>query len=136
MSPERLCSNPEAIAEANDKLAAAIAAERVGMEGAVFTPEVADFFRMRLALLGQPPPVIGPAPRVEPHGVVPAPVVNTRLAWGAGVPIDATIARVLPELPWPLEYWIGGPAASLVILDATTGLIVDVLVEPWPQCAS
>jgi hypothetical protein len=139
MSPERLCSDPEAVAAATDRLAAAIAAERQGAwPGEVFSPEVADLFRMRLSLLRIERPDVGLfAEDAPPYRPVPEPVVNTRLAWGAAVPIDATIAHVLPEVPWPLEYWLGGPAASLVLVDATTGLVVDVLEDAWPpECAS
>jgi hypothetical protein len=130
-----ICSDPEAIASAADELAAALRAARpVAAAGDVFGPEVADLFRLRLALIraeaAPPSPEVPPGLLGEEGFCRPLPVVQTRFAWADSSPIGEEAEHVLPTLPRELEYRRVGRA--LVLLDVPANLVVDVLDEAFP----
>lgn len=133
LSPQLICSDPEEVAGAADDLAAALRAERPdAARGDIFTPEVADLFRVRLLAtrLGRERHTVGAPAGLEGEGVTcaPLPEVNTRFTWnGTGV---GHTSRVLPVLPLELEYRIVGRA--LVLVDVPANLVVDVLPEAFP----
>lgn len=94
-------------------------------EGALFTPAAAAAFRARVAIAirraGCEPP---PPPGVS--FVVPR--VNTNASGTLG--LSPCIAAVLPQLPAELAYRTAGVA--LLLVDAHTGVVVDVLHAAFP----
>jgi len=134
LSPQLICSDPEEIAGAADDLAEALRAERPdAARGDIFTPEVADLFRVRLLTthLARGRHTVGAPAGLEGEGVMcaPLPAVNTRFTWEGSTGVGET-ARVLPPLPIELDYRIVGRA--LVLVDVPAGLVVDVLAEAFP----
>jgi len=127
-------ADPEADAVASSRLADAIRFERRdAARGDIFTPEVADFFRVRLMTAAR----AGDLPAAELRGpdegaglCVPLPDVNARVSWATGVRIDETLAHALPALPLELEYRL--TAGALVLVDVSANLVVDVLVDALP----
>ena len=129
LSPLRICSDPEAIAAAKERLANAIRTERPdAVHGNIFVPEVADLFRVRMLAAGEerdgedvPAGLAG-----EIASCAPLPAVNSRFTWAGSAPIGEALARALPVLPLELEYRVSGRA--LVLVDVGADLVVDVLV--------
>jgi hypothetical protein len=126
-------SDPEVNVLASMRLADAIRFERrSAARGDIFTPEVADLFRVRLA-------AADPGDLTE-SGVssgfdesaqrLPLPPVNSRLMWATSVPLSGTLARALPVLPLELEYRLAGPV--LLLVDVSANVVIDVLVDAWP----
>jgi hypothetical protein len=95
------------------------------VEGALFTPRVADAFRKRIwtAMNLQGCEL----PRGAGNDFV-VPRVNTRIDGAPAVP--SCIAAVLPPLPTELEYRAAGVA--LVLADAHLHIGVDVLHAAFP----
>jgi hypothetical protein len=128
-------ADPEANAVASSRLADAIRFERSdAARGDVFTPEVADLFRLRLALARDTGDRIeadlAVARDEEADLFVSLPDVNDRVTWATGSRTDETVDRVLPVLPLELEYRLAGRA--LVLVDVTANLVIDVLVDAVP----
>jgi len=129
LSPLRICSDPEAMAAARERLANAIRAERPdAVRGNIFVPEVADLFRVRMLAAGEerdgedvPAGLAG-----EIASCAPVPAVNSRFAWAGSAPIGEALERALPVLPLELQYRVSGRA--LVLVDVSADLVVDVLV--------
>jgi hypothetical protein len=126
-------SDPEVNVLASMRLADAIRFERrSAARGDIFTPEVADLFRVRLAA-ADPDDLTEsglPSGFDESAQRVPLPPVNSRLMWATSVPLSDTLARVLPVLPLELEYRLAGPA--LLLVDVSANVVIDVLVDAWP----
>jgi hypothetical protein len=126
-------SDPEVNVLASMRLADAIRFERrSAARGDIFTPEVADLFRVRLAAAdpGDLTESGVPSGFDESAQRVPLPPVNSRLMWATSVPLSDTLARVLPVLPLELEYRLAGPA--LLLVDVSANVVIDVLVDAWP----
>jgi len=127
LSPQNICSDPEQIANAAEELAERIRTERAyAARGDIFTPEVADLFRVRLAASSTaraddelPADLEG-----EDTACAPLPEVNTGFRW-EGTSGIGELARMLPTLPLELEYRLVGRA--LVLVDVPANLVVDVL---------
>ncbi len=101
-------------------------------EGDIFTPAVADMFRMRLAevMRGRDwAKIIG---RIDDESwPAAAPVVNEPLRERAHNPIPSLVLPALPRLPAGIEYrMVGG---DLVLWDADADIVIDVL--PAALCA-
>jgi hypothetical protein len=133
LSALQICSDPEAVAVATERLAEAIRAERRdAMQGDIFVPEVADLFRVRiLAARGAGDRTDVPAD-LEGEGTpcMPLPAVNTSFVRAGSTPLSAAQARALPGLPPELDYRFIGRA--LVLVDVSANLVVDVLAEARP----
>jgi hypothetical protein len=134
--PQWIPADPEMSAVASNKLAEAIRVERHdAAAGDIFGPEVGDFFRARLAIVGR-------AAGLEPTLDLPlalddetpacsaAPAVHSRIGWATGVPVTEPVARALPSLPLELEYRVAG--RTLVLVDVPANLVVDVLLDAMP----
>ena len=127
-------SDPEVNVVASMRLADAIRFERrSAARGDIFTPEVADLFRVRLAAADRGTLTESSVPSGlddESALCVPPPPVNSRLMWATSVPVSDTLARELPVLPLELEYRLAGRA--LLLVDVGANLVVDVLIDAWP----
>ena len=102
-------------------------------EGAIFDPEVATFFRQRLAatvrLYGSAPlDLVSTMNREEL--TAPYVTVGKPLPWGVGSPALAWLLVALPVLPDELDYRL--VARDLVLLDVHTNVVVDVLRAALP----
>lgn len=132
LSPRQICSNPELVALAAEELAERIRTGRLhAARGDIFTPEVADLFRVRLAASSAARVVDElPAGLAGENGsCVPLLEVNDGFRW-AGTTGIGELARVLPPLPLELDYRLAGNA--LVLIDVPANLVVDVLDEALP----
>ena len=93
-------------------------------EGALFTPPVAAAFRARVAIairrVGCKPP--------EPGISFVVPGVSTSASATLG--LSSCIAAVLPPLPAELAYRTAGVA--LLLVDAHTGVVVDIVHAAFP----
>ena len=95
------------------------------LEGALFTPPVAAAFRARLAsairrIRCEPP---------DPPGIsFVVPRVNASAS--GTLELSPCIAAVLPRLPAELAYRTAGVA--LLLVDAHTGVVVDVVHAAFP----
>ena len=94
-------------------------------EGALFTPPAASAFRQRLQRairsVGCDPP--------QPPGLnFVVPRVNANAS--GSLALSSCIGAVLPKLPAELEYRTAGVA--LLLVDAHTGVVVDVLHAAFP----
>jgi hypothetical protein len=128
-------ADPEGNAVASSRLADAIRLERGdAARGDVFTPEVADLFRLRLTLArnvdDRMEVDLAAARDEEADLFVPPPDVNDRVTWATGLRTDEAIDRLLPVLPLELEYRLAGRA--LVLVDVSANLVIDVLVDAVP----
>jgi len=129
-------ADPEMSAMASNRLAHAIRFERRdAAAGDIFGPEVGDFFRARLAIVGRAAglePTFDVSPLVDDDAAActTTPAVNSKVSWAAGVPITEPVARALPTLPLELEYRVAG--RTLVLVDVAANLVVDVLLEAMP----
>ena len=108
-------------------LATAIrAARQHAKEGDIFTPEVADLFRARLAEgMGGRETAIG-LPDDEGW---PVAVVNEPFAEQASFVIPPFLLQGLPPLPGGIEYRRLG--ADLVLWDVHADIVIDVLVDAF-----
>jgi hypothetical protein len=124
----------EGIQRARERLAAAIREGRgEARQGDVFRPDVASLIRARLvgALRTHPydPVLFGG----RDTGVAPARAaiaVNRPLPWGIAISLTPSLLAELPELRDELEYRLVG--RDLVLWDARTDLVVDVLFDALP----
>ena len=112
-------------------LASAIrAARRDAKEGDIFTPDVADLFRSRLA---EVMPVRDVAAMVGAFGdeswPVDAPVVNEPFREDASQAVPALMLQALPPLPGGIEYRIVG--TDLVLWDVHADIVIDVLPDAF-----
>lgn len=129
-------ADPELSTMASNKLAKAIRFERRdAAAGDIFGPEVGDFFRARLAIVGRAAglePTFDVSPLVDDDtaACTTTPAVNSRMGWATGVPITEPVARALPALPLELEYRVAG--RTLVLVDVAANLVVDVLLDAMP----
>jgi hypothetical protein len=102
------------------------AARATAAEGALFTTQVADAFRRRIATAiragGCDRPDLGGASFVVPR-------VNTSSS-GAR-PLNACLLNALPRLPDELQYRIAGVA--LLLVDAHNDIVVDVMYAAFSQ---
>lgn len=134
--PVFIPADPEMSAMTSNRLAHAIQFERrEAAAGDIFDPEVGDFFRARLAIVGRAAglePTFDVSPVVDEDAVActTTPAVNSKLGWAAGVPITEPVARALPALPVELEYRVAG--RTLVLVDVAANLVVDVLLDAMP----
>jgi hypothetical protein len=131
-----MSSDAEQNQRAVDALAAAIRDARLSARpGSVFTPQVADVFRRRIATAVRDVEcdIATLLDEMEEAGLpgVPPPVINGSLPWGLGdVPWPSILWR-LPRLPDELEYRFVG--RHIVLLDVHANLVVDILENavPW-----
>jgi hypothetical protein len=136
MSPRTMSSDPEQIARASDRLAAAIREARpTAGPGRLFTPQVADFFRRRIATAVRDVEcdVANWLDEMEEASLpgVSSPVANGSFPWGFGDVAWPSVLWRLPLLPEELEYRFAG--RDIVILDVHANLVVDVLENAAPQ---
>src|SRR5262245_10449615 len=105
-------SDPEVNVVASMRLGDAIRFERrAAARGEIFTPEVADLFRVRLAAADQGDLAESGVPSGfadESAQRVPPPPVNSRLMWVTSVRLSDALSRALPGLPLELEYRLAG----------------------------
>jgi hypothetical protein len=132
LSARRISSDPEAIARETKALATAIRAARPGERGVIFTPEVADLLRFRLANTEAAHDYVGIVLAALDEDTPPAPVarVNHPVPWTGSAPVWPAILRALPALPPEIEYRFVN--RDLVLVDVDANLIVDVLDEALP----
>lgn len=124
------CSDLEELSRLAEQRAAAIRDARpLAREGAIFTLRVAEFFRGRIAQAAKMGATDVTSAAERDHDVVLE--VNATLPWGAGALASARLVAQLPPLPAELEYRVVD--RHLVLLDAETNLVVDVLREALPR---
>jgi hypothetical protein len=106
------------------RVTAALRAARVdAVEGAMFSPMVADAFRRRIqSAIAQGCRV----PAQAANFVVPR--LNESAANNSA--LDVCIARALPRLPDELQYKVAG--VVLLLVDAHNDIVVDVLHGAFP----
>jgi hypothetical protein len=95
------------------------------LEGALFTPTVAAAFRARIAIAIRRVACEPPEP---PSVNFVVPRVNTSAS--GTLALSPCIAAVLPRLPVELAYRTAGVA--LLLVDAHTGVVVDVVHAAFP----
>src|SRR5262245_39960129 len=129
--PLELSSDPHAIHLASHALARGLRKARAdAAAGDLFTADVADVFRRRIAdalrengvtagvllqdLFDESPPTAAPRPKV-----------NVRFDWSRAAAMPGFIIAALPPLPDELQYRFVDE--DLVLLDCDAALILDVL---------
>ena len=134
-SAPKSTDSPAKLADTQQQMAQRAQEARSGArQGDIFTPEISDYFRRRIAdtLAGpQGEKVRASLRHAEPlKGVQPK--VNEK--YPEGLPLQSTPPTLLlnlPTLPKELQYRIVGH--SLVLHDVATNLIVDVIPNVLPQ---
>jgi hypothetical protein len=111
-------------------------ARQPARRGNIFTPEVAEFFRLQLAEIARGTNLLPPAVRSleaagEEDGVEGLVLqINTPFPGRPGAEVPSWLLWRLPALPMELEYRFFGTA--LVLVDSRAGLIVDILADALP----
>jgi hypothetical protein len=108
-------------------LASAIrAARRETQQGDIFTPDVADLLRTRLAqmLAGHDISMVT-GPRGDESWPADAPVVNEPFREEASRAVPTPFLQALPPLPGDIEYRI--VETDLVLWDVHADIVIDVL---------
>ena len=98
------------------------------VEGALFTPIVADAFRKRIRRV-----TAGGACKVSDAAIHDFSVPRSNAPAAATPAVPACIVAVLPPLPEELEYRVRGVA--LLLVDAHLHIVVDVLHAAFPPPA-
>jgi len=126
-SPEKITSTRHAV---SSKVSQARANNR---QGEVFTPEIAVYFRKRLAAVLEGPD----GERIKASLRRAEPVKNMKIhvnePYPSGVPLQSTPPSLLlnlPILPTELEYRIVGD--KLILRDAQANLVVDFIPHAFP----
>jgi hypothetical protein len=126
LPPQEVTSDVGLLFASRLALAAAIRAERAdARQGEIFTPAVAEYFRIAIAEALREHGIYDLLATVEEENVVHVPA-QVNGAYPAGRPISTMppcVLAVLPALPEELEYRFVG--ADLILWDAHAGLIVD-----------
>jgi hypothetical protein len=127
-----IASDLEAMAVASDSLARAIATERQGaLQGDIFGPEVADFFRVRIQAAGwrkgRQHAFARCGEQAEDARCVPASALHSRLAWAWSAPIGGALARALPALPLELQYRLSPDGTVLFLVDVRAAIVIDLM---------
>jgi hypothetical protein len=110
-------------------LASAIrAARRHAKEGDIFTPDVADMFRTRVAKVTAG---LEMAMALDQAGEEswPAAVVNEPFREETSQPVPPLLLEALPPLPGGIEYRIVG--TDLVLWDVHADIVIDVLPDAF-----
>jgi hypothetical protein len=118
------------IIDVSDALAAAIQeARRSAREGDLFTAEIAEAIRGRIARAlreaGYYPRDVVAASREDVAEAAEYPVVNGRFPWSRGAAMWPVILHVLPGLPEDLQYRVVDD--DLILIDVKANLVVDIL---------
>ena len=112
-------------------LASAIRSARAtARQGDIFSPAVADLFRMLIANAfadGHTGAMFDVWP--EEFWPVDNPLVNERFPTGASRAVPAVLLRHLPALPNEMEYRVVN--GSLVLLDVDADIVIDVLLDAF-----
>jgi hypothetical protein len=137
--PEIVSANPADLFARKHAFATAIRAARPGAsEGNIFTPEVASFFRARIAqairetgfdlasALQESAVELEEETSEEPQLIE----VNGDFPWHAGAVMWPSILWKLPPLPPEVEYRF--VAGDLVLIDLRAALVVDILRAALP----
>jgi hypothetical protein len=135
LEPDNLCLPDDAYASARALAAVPLDERPAQREGDVFSPDVADLFRDRIAWAFRHSEFQAPdlAARLNAEELrTPPIVVNKPLPWGAGgATFTWRLAMLpLPTLPEGLEYRLIGHA--LVLVDLRANIVVDVLRDAVP----
>lgn len=102
-------------------------------EGEIFSPDVADLFRRRIAatLHGYEYDHADLLAEMDVEELVAPPIlVNESLPTGTGHVMLPWLADALPLLPWELAYGLVG--RDLILIDVESNLIVDVIRAALP----
>jgi hypothetical protein len=128
-----MCLPEDTIARLNALAEVPREARKAPREGAIFTPDVADLFRRRLAtrFFGDEYSGADLVAEMEKREVVASPIrVNEPPAWEVDNAIQLPLLRDLPLLPEELEYQLVG--RNLVLIDVPSNLVVDVIRAALP----
>lgn len=132
--PQRPTKSPEQITSNEQEIAAKMRAARAGAkQGDIFTPQIAGYFRQRIARAmkgNKGERVEKSMRRAEPVDGVQLRVNDT---YPAGVPLQSTppsLLLKLPALPSALEYRVVGQ--NLVLHDIAANLVVDFIPNAMP----
>lgn len=134
LSPELMCLPEDTVAVVNALAEVPREARPAPREGEIFTPDVADLFRRRIAatfhrdeynrvdLLGA----------TDQEGLPTLPIrVNEPLLWRIGTVTTPWFAAALPALPEELAYRVVG--RDLVLIDVVEShLVVDIIRAALP----
>lgn len=128
-----MCLAEDTIARLNALAEVPREARTAPREGAIFTPDVADLFRRRLAtrFFGDEYSGADLVAEMQKREVVASPIrVNEPPAWEVDNAMQLPLLRDLPLLPEELEYQLVG--RNLVLIDVSSNLIVDVIRAALP----
>jgi hypothetical protein len=135
LEPDNLCLPDEARPSARPLAAIPLEDRPALREGDIFSPDVADLFRDRIAWAFHHFEFHAPdlGARLDAEELRTPPIaVNKPLPWGAGgATFTWRLAMLpLPALPEDLDYRLVGRA--LVLIDLRANIVVDVLRDAVP----
>ena len=131
---EVVTADPSALFVSRHALALAIRAARAdARQGDIFSPAIAQYFRMAIASALHEGEIHDMLAIVEEENSVDIPArVNAEYPAGASIPLMPTcLLAALPQLPPELEYRFLG--RDLILWDVHAGLIVDFVPGAIPE---
>ena len=127
-----MCLPEDTIARLNLLAEVPREARKPPREGEIFTPDVANLFRRRLAtrVFGDEDSLGDPRTEMEKWDLIAPIRVNEPPPWEIDNVVQLPLLRDLPLLPEELEYQLVG--RDLVLIDVPSNLVVDVIRAALP----